>query len=110
MPDLSTSVSELRAEFDTALAAVTSAADLQAVRDRFLGRKQGLVTALYAEIGKAPADQKREIGRLANELKQAVEAGLEARKDSARERRHACTRSRPHPRASPAAGRDRGTR
>ena len=52
------------------------------MRDRFLGRKQGLVTALYAEIGKAPADQKREIGRLANELKQAVEAGLEARKES----------------------------
>ena len=42
MTDLSTSVSALRAEFDTALAAVTSAADLQAVRDRFLGRKQGL--------------------------------------------------------------------
>ena len=30
---------------------------------------------------KAPAEQKREIGRLANELKQAVEAGLDARKD-----------------------------
>jgi phenylalanyl-tRNA synthetase alpha chain len=82
MPDLSTSVSDLRAQFDAALAAASSAADLQGVRDRFLGRKQGLVTALYAEIGKAPADQKREIGRLANELKHAVEAGLEARKAS----------------------------
>ena len=82
MPDLSTSVSQLRAEFDTALAAVSTTADLQALRDRFLGRKNGLVTALYAEIGKAPAEQKREIGRLANELKQAVEAGLEARKEA----------------------------
>jgi len=82
MPDLPTSVSELRAQFDAAVAAATSAADLQAVRDRFLGRKHGLVTALYGEIAKAPADQKREIGRLANELKQAVEAGLEARKDT----------------------------
>ncbi len=80
MPDLSTSVSELRAAFDTALAGASTAADLQALRDRFLGRKQGLVTALYAEIAKAPADRKREMGRLANELKQAVEAGLEARK------------------------------
>jgi phenylalanyl-tRNA synthetase alpha chain len=71
----------LRAQFDTALAAVTSAADLQVVRDRFLGRKNGLVTALYAEIGTAPAEQKREIGRLADELKAAVEAGLEACKN-----------------------------
>ncbi len=82
MPDLSTSVADLRAHFDAALAAVTSAAELQAVRDRFLGRKHGLVTALYAEIGKVPADQKREVGRLANELKQAVETGLEARKET----------------------------
>lgn len=76
------SVAQLRADFDAALAAVSSAADLQVLRDRFLGRKSGLVTALYGEIAKAPADQKREIGRLANELKQAVEAGLEARKET----------------------------
>ncbi len=80
MPDPATSVSHLRAEFDAALAAVATAADLQTLRDRFLSRKHGLVTALYGEIAKAPADRKREIGRLANELKQAVEAGLDARK------------------------------
>ena len=56
MTDLSTSVSDLRAQFEAALAVAASAADLQALRDRFLGRKQGLVTALYAEIGKVPAD------------------------------------------------------
>ena len=82
MPDPSTSVSALRAEFEAALAAAASAADLQALRDRFLGRKNGLVTALYADIAKAPADQKRQIGRLANELRHAVEAGLEARKNT----------------------------
>ena len=79
MSDLPTSVAALRAEFDAALAAAATAADLQALRDRFLGRKNGLVTALYGTIAKAPADQKREIGRLANELKQAVESGLESR-------------------------------
>ena len=46
MTDLSTSVSGLRAQFDAALAAVTSAADLQSVRDRFLGRKDGLGSAV----------------------------------------------------------------
>ena len=80
MSDLPTSVAALRREFDAALAAATTAADLQTLRDRFLGRKNGLVTALYGAIAKAPADQKREIGRLANELQQPVEAGLDARK------------------------------
>ena len=82
MSDLSSSVAALRAEFDTALAAASTAADVQALRDRFLSRKHGLVTALYGEIAKAPVEQKREMGRLANELKQAVEAGLDARRDT----------------------------
>ena len=54
MSDLPTSVAALRAEFDAALAAAATAADLQALRDRFLGRKNGLVTALYGTIAKAP--------------------------------------------------------
>lgn len=73
-------VSRLRDEFSTSLAQAATRADLQTLRDRFLGRKHGIVTALYGEIAKAPADQKRDIGRLANELKQAIEAGLEARR------------------------------
>ncbi len=73
-------VSRLRAELAEALARATTLQDLQAVRDRFLGRKQGLVTALYAGLGKATPDERRALGQLANALKQDVEAGLAAAK------------------------------
>jgi phenylalanyl-tRNA synthetase alpha chain len=83
-----TTIATLRAEFSAALATAASDRDVQALRDRFLGRKNGAVTALFADLGKAPADQRRELGRLANELKAHVEVALE-------ERRQALTASRP---------------
>jgi phenylalanyl-tRNA synthetase alpha chain len=62
------------AAFEAALAQVTSARDAQAVRDRYLGRKQSVVAGWMQQLSGAPPDQKREIGRLANELKQAIES------------------------------------
>jgi phenylalanyl-tRNA synthetase alpha chain len=73
-------IDRLRAELNTALQAVATPQDLQAVRDRFLGRKQGLVTALYAQLGQAPPEQRRTLGQLANAFKADVEAAIEARK------------------------------
>jgi phenylalanyl-tRNA synthetase alpha chain len=73
-------IDRLRAEFDEALPAVATAHDLQALRDRFLGRKHGLVTALYAGLGQAAPDERRVLGQLANDLKRHVEAALDARK------------------------------
>jgi phenylalanyl-tRNA synthetase alpha chain len=61
------------AAFEADLARTTSARDAQAVRDRFLGRKNSVVASWMQMIGGASADEKREIGRLANELKQAIE-------------------------------------
>src|SRR5712671_7146967 len=66
------------ARFDAELAQAQSAHDAQAVRDRFLGRKNSVVASWMQTIGSAPPDQKRELGRLANELKQAIEARWEA--------------------------------
>jgi phenylalanyl-tRNA synthetase alpha chain len=74
-----TTIASLRAEFGEALDRATTERDLQAVRDRFLGRKSGAVTALWSDIAKAPADQKRELGRLANELKSWIDGELTAR-------------------------------
>src|SRR5688572_750017 len=65
------------ARFEAELARAKSAHEAQAVRDRFLGRKNSVVASWMQMIGSAPADQKREIGRLANELKQAIEARWE---------------------------------
>ena len=66
-------IDRLRSEFHTALAGVRTADDLQKVRDRFFGRKNGLVTALVKAVGAAPADQRRELGAQANALRAELE-------------------------------------
>jgi phenylalanyl-tRNA synthetase alpha chain len=73
-------IAALGETFSTELAAASSLRELQALRDRYLGRKGGLVTGLYAGLGTAPPEVRRELGRLANELKARVETGLDARR------------------------------
>ncbi len=68
--------------FREEVAAVRSDADLQALRNRWIGRKGSWVAAFMERVGRAAPDEKRQIGRQANELKQAVEAGL-AERDAA---------------------------
>jgi phenylalanyl-tRNA synthetase alpha chain len=71
------------AAFDADLAAARSLRDAQAVRDKYLGRKNSVVASWMQMIGSAPPEQKKEIGRFANELKQAIEARWTAYQDSA---------------------------
>jgi phenylalanyl-tRNA synthetase alpha chain len=73
-------IAHLREAFVGEVSRATSARDLQAVRDRYLGRKGGLVSALFADLAKAPPDAKRALGALVNELKQFAEAELETRR------------------------------
>src|ERR1700759_294616 len=62
------------AAFERDLAAASSLNDAKSLRDRYLGRKNSIVAGWMQLIGSAPADQKKNIGRYANELKQAIEA------------------------------------
>jgi phenylalanyl-tRNA synthetase alpha chain len=62
------------AAFEAELSHVTSARDAQTVRDKFLGRKHSVVAGWMQLIGGASPEQKREIGRYANALKQAIES------------------------------------
>jgi phenylalanyl-tRNA synthetase alpha chain len=62
------------ASFARELAATASARDAQSLRDRYLGRKNSIVASWMQLIASAPPDQKKNIGRYANELKQAIEA------------------------------------
>ena len=73
-------ITRLRADFEDALATAASDADLQALRDRYLGRKHGRVTDLFATLAKAAPDAKRELGRQINDLKAHVEQALDARR------------------------------
>jgi phenylalanyl-tRNA synthetase alpha chain len=62
------------AEFERELASAASARDAQSVRDRYLGRKNSVVASWMQLVATAPPDQKKSIGRYANELKAAIEA------------------------------------
>ena len=73
LPD-SASVAEQVAAFELDLASACGMRDAQAVRDRFLGRKNSVVASWMQLIATAPSDQKKLIGRYANELKQQIEA------------------------------------
>jgi phenylalanyl-tRNA synthetase alpha chain len=76
---VSSPVDSLRTEFQAALAATTSVFAVKAVRDQFLSRKQGRVTALLKAVGAAPPDERKVLGAQANSLKQEIEAALDAR-------------------------------
>ena len=78
-------LADLEALRDEALAAISGAPDagaLEALRIKYLGR-QGALKALMSRLPGLPADQKPAAGALANKVKRALEAALEARKDLA---------------------------
>jgi phenylalanyl-tRNA synthetase alpha chain len=70
------------AQFERELAAAASAREAQSLRDRYLGRKNSVVASWMQLIGGAPADEKKNIGRYANELKQAIESRWKAHEAS----------------------------
>jgi phenylalanyl-tRNA synthetase alpha chain len=71
-------VVELRRDFVAALAEAGDASALQALRDRFLGRKSGALTARLKSLGKAAPEERKSLGRQLNELKRELEEKLDA--------------------------------
>jgi phenylalanyl-tRNA synthetase alpha chain len=69
-------LAELRERFEQHLAAVSSAGDLSALRDKYLGRKSGLIAAEKKRVGSLSADERAGFGRDVNELNALVEAEL----------------------------------
>jgi len=69
-------VQRLRDEAKAALSAAVDAPGLQAVQDRFLGRRSGAVSGLLKSLGSLPAEVRREAGRELNVLKQEIEGAL----------------------------------
>ena len=62
--------------FQEELAEVRTDAELQALRNRWIGRKNSWVAGFMSLVGRATPEEKREIGRQANELKRAVETAV----------------------------------
>jgi len=59
------------------LGAVNSQTEWKAVRDRWMARKNGLLTQLNDQLKTAPKEAKREFGQQLNELKQFVEKEID---------------------------------
>ncbi len=55
---------------------------LDAVHLKYLGRKEGLLTQLLQTLPSLPPDQRKELGRKANEAKRALESALAEKKQS----------------------------
>jgi len=72
LPDQAAVITQLAA-FESELGQARTPRDAQAVRDRYLGRKNSVVAGWMQLIGGASPEDKRAIGRWANELKQAIE-------------------------------------
>jgi len=80
--DLKDRVRALRADFDRELKAVRDSSALQTLRDRYVGRKAGAVTALMKTLGALTAEARRQAGQELNRLKDEVEQALERAKDA----------------------------
>ena len=80
MSDPTRDIDDLRARFEKDLAqAGGDLSSLRGIRDRYLGRKGGLVSSLLKSLGSAPAADRPRLGQLANQLKQEIDRGLAER-------------------------------
>jgi len=74
---MSERIAQLRADFDRELAGVAAEAAAAALRDRWVGRKSGLLTAEMKTLGKLSPEERKRVGAELNELKTYVEAAIE---------------------------------
>jgi phenylalanyl-tRNA synthetase alpha chain len=85
MTDVNPLVSELKALEAEALAEVERSSDgdgLEAVRIRFLGRKEGRISLVLRKLGEMDPDQRPAVGAEANRVKQSLQAAVDAREES----------------------------
>ena len=69
-------LSNLLQRFREDLQAVADSDALTALRDKYVGRKSGLLAAEKKRIGSIPADERAEFGRQVNEINAEVEAEI----------------------------------
>src|SRR5947209_3989992 len=78
MPDAATRLEDLRAEAEAAVAGASSAAEIEELRVRYLGRKAELTTMLRG-IRDLPPEQRGAVGKAGNEVRVALEQRLTQR-------------------------------
>jgi phenylalanyl-tRNA synthetase alpha chain len=61
------------------LAGARGEGDVRGLRDKYLSRKNGLISAFMKAVAASPADQRPALGQAANQLKQHIETALAER-------------------------------
>ena len=73
------SIADLRTQFTAELDAVRTDAELKALRDKYLGRKGGVVAGLMKALGAASPGERPALGQQINEFKQHIESAIDSR-------------------------------
>jgi len=79
-------IQKLSDDFDASLEKAGSSHELDALRVRFFGRKDGTIPALFARLKSVPAESKRQVGDALNRLRDRMESELKARSEATLER------------------------
>jgi len=87
MSDPIRALESLRQQFEQDLANAGTEADLRTLRDKYLSRKGGLVSAWLKTLGTAPAEERPRLGQLANTTKDHIDRVLTERIDAAAQAR-----------------------
>lgn len=72
-------ITKLSAEFREKLRAARATADVEELRNQYVGRKRGVITALLKDLPGLPPEERGAAGKQINEWKREVEEALEAR-------------------------------
>lgn len=72
-------IQQLSSEFQQKLSAARSVAEVEELRNQYVGRKRGAITALLKDLPKLSPEERGPAGKRINDLKQQVEEALEAR-------------------------------
>lgn len=74
---MSERLKQLREDFDREIGQVKTETEATELRDRWVGRKSGLLTAEMKTLGRLTPEERREAGQGLNDLKTYVETGIE---------------------------------
>jgi phenylalanyl-tRNA synthetase alpha chain len=77
-------IAEVRAEFESSMAAESSLDDLERIRVRFFGRKGGLVPELFSRLKSVASEEKKSAGAALNDFRGEIETRLKERLESAK--------------------------
>ncbi|HWK11934.1 MAG TPA: phenylalanine--tRNA ligase subunit alpha [Vicinamibacterales bacterium] len=82
-------IGTLQQQFESDLAGAAGEAELRAIRDKYLSRRNGLIPAFLKTVASAPADVRPALGQAANELKKRVETTIDGRLAASTRKAHA---------------------